>query len=247
MSREQPPYASRPISQHSSSAYRDNQNNQHFPSSHRSPTSPPGYGYSDRTNQQSSNSQYRDRDYENDYDNPFANSRQNQRGYDDDDNVAGGYTDDQFNVAMDFNNDGPRYAEVYGGQRGEDMAQLAAGARPVSMYAQTVHLCQVELAKVFGILSYRYRQSNFNALEPQASHQSQIHADDRSLHSNSKSTKTGYGGRKPLLENMDSYATGGPYGHGNGLGSKEAGYANGGLEAKGDDVELVTVPALGAE
>jgi hypothetical protein len=35
-------------------------------------------------------------------------------------------------VASDFNNQGPRYGELYGGQSRQEMAQLAAGARPMT-------------------------------------------------------------------------------------------------------------------
>lgn len=173
MSRESPQYSSfpRPTSQHRDSY---NQNN---PQTHRSPTSPQGPGssygygdniYSDQPRTASSShyqlqSQYRDHDRrdrgydEEHYDNPFSNPQSHRRGYEDDTpdgaGGAGGYTDDQFNVAMDFNNAGPRYAEVYGGQRGEDMAQLAAGARPVSMYVMCAANRSLLLHTAFLIVS----------------------------------------------------------------------------------------------
>jgi hypothetical protein len=70
-----------------------------------------------------------DPDY-NDYDNPFQNHSRYEHGRAPD--VNRGYSDDQFNVASDFNNEGPRYGELYGGQSRQEMAQLATGARPMS-------------------------------------------------------------------------------------------------------------------
>lgn len=68
------------------------------------------------------------------YANPF-NADSPPRNYykdDPDTKYTQGYADEQFNVADDFNNQGPRYGEVYGGQSKEEMAQLAAGTRPTS-------------------------------------------------------------------------------------------------------------------
>jgi hypothetical protein len=65
----------------------------------------------------------------NDYDNPFYSS---EARYEENLDTNRGYADNQFNVASDFNNQGPRYGELYGGQSHQEMAQLAAGSRPMS-------------------------------------------------------------------------------------------------------------------
>jgi hypothetical protein len=156
------------------------------------PTSP---GYSDHP----ASASYRHDRYDpdpNEYNNPFHQPHEQE--------MAGGYTDDQFNVASDFNNEGPRYGELYGGQDRQSMAQLAAGVRPVSTLVCVV--CIYSRAFELIIPAYRYAP-----LQPLYSN-----TDDRSTYSGPGTT-----GRKPLLDSQ------------------------GDPDAK--DVELVTVPALGAE
>jgi hypothetical protein len=109
---------SRPYSQYSQPAYQS--------------TSPQYGGYADNnpTSPSRHNSRY-DPD-PNEYDNPFHNEAQYDREREQEYQLNRGYTDDQFNVASDFNNEGPRYGELYGGQSRQEMAQLAAGTRPMS-------------------------------------------------------------------------------------------------------------------
>jgi hypothetical protein len=95
------------------------------------PTSPPHQQHYQQQPQYHSDQPNRSSRYDPDpqeYDNPFYSS---ERRYEEDSNANRGYTDDQFNVASDFNNQGPRYGELYGGQSRQEMAQLAAGARPM--------------------------------------------------------------------------------------------------------------------
>lgn len=177
---------------------------------------PPHHTYQHQQQQQQS---YRNSRYDPDpheYNNPFHSSSAEVR-YDENMDSNRGYSDDQFNVASDFNNQGPRYGELYGGQSQQEMAQLAAGARPTSLqvHAYLQHDLNAVLTNSFGPV----HGNRYNPLAPTTSQM-----DTQSMYSNSGMTKASGGGmKKPLLG--ETHVGGGP----------------------GDNVELVTVPALGAE